>query len=114
VSPATLSRLTQGWPDELVPWHQQDLTGKRYVYYWTDGVYVEIRLEDARHCLLVLIGADANGQKALGGLWDGYRESAQSWQELLLDLQSRGLAHGPTLAIGDGALGLRIDTMLAG
>jgi len=105
LSPATLSRLKQGWHDELAQWQQRDLTGKRYVYFWVDGVYLETRLEDARHCILVLIGADAKGQKELVGLWDGYRESEQSWKELLLDLQSRGLAHGPTLAIGDGALG---------
>lgn len=105
LSPATLSRLKQGWQDELAQWQQRDLTGKRYVYFWVDGVYLETRLEDARHCILVLIGADAKGQKELVGLWDGYRESEQSWKELLLDLKSRGLAHGPTLAIGDGALG---------
>jgi putative transposase len=105
LSPATLSRLKQGWQDELAQWQQRDLTGKRYVYFWVDGVYLETRLEDARHCILVLIGADAKGQKELVGLWDGYRESEQSWKELLLDLQSRGLAHGPALAIGDGALG---------
>jgi transposase-like protein len=114
LSPATLSRLTQGWHDELGQWQQRDLTGKRYVYGWADGVYVETRLEDAQHCILVLIGADVKDQKELIRLWDGYRESAQSWKELLLDLQSRGLAHGPTLAIGHGASGLRIDTMLAG
>jgi putative transposase len=105
LSPATLSRLKQGWQDELAQWQQRDLTGKRYVYFWVDGVYLETRLEDTRHCILVLIGADAKGQKELVGLWDGYRESEQSWKELLLDLKSRGLAHGPTLAIGDGALG---------
>jgi putative transposase len=105
LSPATLSRLKQGWQDELAQWQQRDLTGKRYVYFWVDGVYLETRLEEARHCILVLIGADAKGQKELVGLWDGYRESEQSWKELLLDLKSRGLAHGPALAIGDGALG---------
>jgi putative transposase len=105
LSPATLSRLKQGWQDELAQWQQRDLTGKRYVYFWVDGVYLETRLEEARHCILVIIGADAKGQKELVGLWDGYRESEQSWKELLLDLQSRGLAHGPTLAVGDGALG---------
>lgn len=105
LSPATLSRLKQGWQDELAQWQQRDLTGKRYVYVWVDGVYLETRLEDTRHCMLVIIGADASGQKELVGLWDGYRESEQSWKDLLLDLQSRGLAQAPTLAIGDGALG---------
>jgi putative transposase len=105
LSPATLSRLKQGWQDELAQWQQRDLTGKRYVYFWVDGVYLETRLEEARHCILVIIGADAKGQKELVGLWDGYRESEQSWKELLLDLKSRGLAQAPALAIGDGALG---------
>jgi transposase-like protein len=88
LSPATLSRLKQGWQDELAQWQQRDLTGKRYVYFWVDGVYLETRLEDTRHCLLVIIGADASGQKELVGLWDGYRESEQSWKELLLDLKT--------------------------
>ena len=105
LSPATLSRLKQGWQEELAQWQQRDLTGKRYVYVWVDGVYLETRLEEARHCILVIIGADASGQKELVGLWDGFRESEQSWKDLLLDLKSRGLVHGPTLAIGDGALG---------
>src|SRR5919202_6073188 len=105
LSPATISRLKQSWQEELTQWQRRDLSGKRYVYFWVDGVYFATRLEEARHCILVIIGADASGQKELVGLWDGYRESEQSWKELLLDLQSRGLAHGPTLAIGDGALG---------
>ena len=90
LSPATLSRLKQGWQEELAQWQQRDLTGKRYVYFWVDGVYLETRLEESRHCLLVIIGADTSGQKELVGLWDGYRESEQSWQDLLLALQSRG------------------------
>jgi transposase-like protein len=105
LSPATISRLKQRWHEELAQWQGRSLAGKRYVYFWVDGVYFETRLEDARHCILVIIGADASGHKELVGLWDGYRESEQSWQELLLDLKSRGLEHGPTLAIGDGALG---------
>lgn len=105
LSPATLSRLKQGWQDELAQWQQRDLTGKRYVYFWVDGVYLETRLEESRHCMLVIIGADASGQKELVGLWDGYRESEQSWKEGLLDLKSRGLVQAPVLAIGDGALG---------
>jgi putative transposase len=105
LSPATISRLKQGWHEELTQWQGRSLTGKRYVYFWVDGVYFETRLEEARHCILVIIGADPTGQKELVGLWDGYRESEQSWKEFLLDLKSRGLAQGPTLAIGDGALG---------
>jgi putative transposase len=105
VSPATLSRLKQGWQDELAQWQRRDLTGKRYVYFWVDGVYFETRLDDARHCILVIIGADATGHKELVGLWDGYREREQSWKELLLDLKSRGLVQAPAWAIGEGALG---------
>ena len=68
-------------------------------------MYFETRLEEARHCILVIMGADLSRHKELVGLWDGYRESEQSWKELLLDLKSRGLEHGPALASGDGALG---------
>ena len=105
LSATTISRLKQSWHEELTQWQGRSLTGKRYVYFWVDGVYLETRLEEARHGIRVLMGATADGQKALVGLWDGSRESAQSWKALLLDLQSRGLEHGPALAIGDGALG---------
>ena len=105
LSSATISRLKQGWYDELTQWQGRSLKGKRYVYFWVDGVYFETRLEDARHCILVIIGADAQGHKELVGLWDGRRESEQSWKDLLLDLKSHGLEHEPALAIGDGALG---------
>jgi transposase-like protein len=105
LSSATISRLKQAWHDELPQWQSRSLQGKRYVYFWVDGVYFETRLEEARHCILVIIGAAASGQKELVGLWDGYCESEQSWKELLLDLKSRGLEDGPALAIGDGALG---------
>jgi transposase-like protein len=105
LSASTIGRLKEAWSEEHMRWSKRDLSAKRYVYFWVDGVYLETRLEDARHCMLVIIGADPNGQKELVGLWDGYRESEQSWKELLLDLQSRGLAQAPALAIGDGALG---------
>ena len=105
LSPATISRLKQRWHEELAQWQGRSLAGKRYVYFWVDGVYFETRLEEARHCILVIMGADPSGHKELVGLWDGYRESEQSWKDLLLDLKSRGLEHGPALAIGDGALG---------
>lgn len=105
LSPATISRLKQSWQEELTQWQGRSLRGKRYVYFWVDGVYFETRLEAARHCILVIIGADATGHKELVGLWDGYRESEQSWKDLLLDLKSHGLEHAPALAIGDGALG---------
>jgi len=105
LSPATISRLKQGWHEELTQWQGRSLTGKRSIYVWVDGVYFETRLEEARHCILVIMGATPEGHTELVGLWDGYRESEQSWKELLLDLQNRGLEHGPALAIGDGALG---------
>jgi putative transposase len=81
------------------------LSAKRYVYFWVDGIYFEARMEDAKQCMLVIMGADVTGKKELVGLWDGYRESEQWWKELLLDLEQHGLAQGPCLAIGEGALG---------
>ena len=104
LSPATLGRLKQGWQEELTQWQHRGLSGKRYVYFWVDGVYFETRLEEAQHCIFVIIGADTRGQKELVGLWAGYRESERSWEGLLLDLKSRGLEQGPALAIGNGAL----------
>ncbi len=105
LSATTVGRLKEVWKDELEAWRRGDLTGKRYVYYWVDGVYFQARLEQAKQCFLVIIGADEAGNKELVGLWDGFRESEQSWTELLLDLKSRGLEIGPKLATGDGALG---------
>jgi len=84
---------------------KRDLSAKRYVYFWVDGIHVQARLEDDAQCLLVIIGATPEGKKELVGLIDGVRESAQSWKELLLDLKRRGLAMGPELAVADGALG---------
>jgi putative transposase len=81
------------------------LSAKRYVYFWVDGIYFEARMEEAKQCMLVIMGADASGKKELVGLCHGYRESEQSWKELLLDLKQHGLQHSPSLAIGDGALG---------
>jgi putative transposase len=83
----------------------RDLSAKRYVYFWADGIHVQARLEDDAQCLLVIIGATPEGKKELVGLIDGVRESAQSWKELLLDLKRRGLSIGPELAVADGALG---------
>ena len=105
LSAATVCRLKEVWKDELETWQRRDLSGKRYVYFWADGVYFQARLEQAKQCFLVIIGADEAGNKELVGLWDGFRESEQSWMELLLDLKSRGLTMGPKLATGDGALG---------
>ena len=105
LSPATVGRLKEVWKGELEAWQRRDLTGKQYAYFWVDGVYFQARLEQAKQCFLVIIGADEAGNKELIGLWDGFRESEQSWSELLLDLKSRGLTMGPKLATGDGALG---------
>ena len=105
LSASTIGRLKEVWADEHARWLKRDLSTKRYVYFWVDGIYVQARLEDEAQCLLVIIGATPEGKKELVGLADGLRESAQSWRELLFDLKRRGLAMGPQLAIGDGALG---------
>ena len=105
LAPATIRRLKQGWHAELSQWQGRSLQGTRYIYCWVDGVDCETRLEDARHGILVIIGADTQGHKARVGLWEGYRERAPSWKALWLDLQSHGLEPGPALAIGDGAWG---------
>ena len=105
LSASTVGRLKDAWSDEHARWSKRDLSAKRYVYFWADGIYVQARLEDDAQCLLVIIGATPEGKKELVGLVDGVRESAQSWRELLLDLKRRGLAIGPELAVADGALG---------
>jgi transposase-like protein len=105
LSATTVGRLKEAWSEEHVRWSKRDLSAKRYVYVWADGIHVQARLEDAAQCLLVIIGATPEGKKELVGLIDGVRESAQSWKELLLDLKRRGLAIGPELAVADGALG---------
>jgi len=105
LSASTIARLKDAWSDEHVHWSKRDLSAKRYVYFWIDGIHVQARLENDAQCLLVIIGATPEGKKELVGLIDGVRESAQSWKELLLDLKRRGLAIGPELAIADGGLG---------
>jgi putative transposase len=105
LSASTIGRLKDAWSDEHVRWSKRDLSAKRYVYFWVDGIHVQARLEDDAQCLLVIIGATPEGKKELVGLIDGVRESAQSWKELLLDLKRRGLTMGPELAVADGALG---------
>jgi putative transposase len=102
----TVRRLTQAWQEEHARWQKRDLSTRRYVYLWADGVHFTPRLEHERQCLLVLIGADASGRKELLAVEDGLRESAQSWRELLLRLRDEnGLKLDPELATGDGALG---------
>jgi transposase-like protein len=105
LSASTIARLKDVWAEEHACWCKRDLSAKRYVYVWADGIYVQARLETEAQCLLVIIGTTPEGKKELVGLVDGLRESAQSWKELLLDLKRRGLAMGPELAIADGALG---------
>ena len=98
-------RLKQKWETEYEQWNQRDLTGKRFAFLWVDGIYFNVRLDDERSCVLVVIAADTTGKKELLAVADGYRESKDSWRELLLDLQRRGLTMDPSLAIGDGGLG---------
>jgi transposase-like protein len=105
LSASTIGRLKDAWSDEHARWSKRDLSAKRYVYFWVDGIHVQARLEDDAQCLLVIIGATPEGKKELVGLIDGVRESAHSWREMLLDLKRRGLAIGPELAVADGALG---------
>jgi len=105
LSASTIARLKDVWADEHARWLKRDLSTRRYVYFWADGIHVQARLEDAAQCLLVIIGATPEGRKELVGLIDGVRESTQSWRELLLDLKRRGLTIGPELAVADGALG---------
>ena len=105
LSASTVVRLKQTWEDDYKQWNQRDLTGKRYVYLWADGIHFNVRLEEDRTCILVLMGATADGRKELIAIQDGYRESEQSWKSLLLDVKQRGLAVDPELAVGDGALG---------
>jgi transposase-like protein len=105
LSATTITRLKAGWEDEFQEWTKRSLEGKKYVYVWADGVHFNIRLEEDRLCILVLLGATEDGRKELIAVADGYRESEQSWKALLLDVKSRGLAVDPKLATGDGALG---------
>lgn len=105
LSANTVTRLKAAWEEEHRAWSQRSLKDKRYVYVWADGVHFNIRLEEGRQCILVLMGATADGKKELIAIADGFRESEQSWKELLLDCKARGLEIEPHLAIGDGALG---------
>ena len=105
LSASTITRLKEVWQGEFQEWTQRPLKGKEYVYVWADGVHFNIRLEEDRQCILVLMGATADGRKELIAITDGYRESEQSWKALLLDVKARGLVVDPKLATGDGALG---------
>jgi len=106
LSPAVISRLTAEWQGEYERWQKRDLSARRYVYVWADGVFLQARMEDHGECMLVLIGATPEGKKELIGFQVGVRESAQSWRELLVEVKSRGLTIAPEIAVGDGALGV--------
>jgi transposase-like protein len=105
LSASTISRLKAKWEAEHEKWSRRDLSQKRYVYFWADGIYFNVRLEESRQCILIIIGVTEYGQKEFVAIEDGYRESEQSWREVLLGLKHRGLDIGPALAVGDGALG---------
>ena len=105
LSASAIGRLKDGWQDEHATWQKRDLSARRYVYVWADGIHLEARLEDEKQCILVLIGATPEGRKELVGFTDGARESAHDWRELLLDLKRRGLDVSPELMVADGALG---------
>jgi putative transposase len=104
LSASTVNRLTQAWQAEHAEWSERDLSGLDYVYFWVDGIHFNIRLEEDRLCTLVIVGVRPDGTKELVALADGYRESTDSWAEVLRSLRDRGLA-APVLAVGDGALG---------
>lgn len=105
LSASTIAQLKEVWIDEHKRWKAHDLSAKRYVYIWADGIYLQARLEDEKQCILVIIGATPEGKKELVGFTDGLRESAQDWRELLLNLKRRGLTYAPELAVADGGLG---------
>lgn len=105
LSPSVVSRLTGEWQGEYDRWQKRDLSARRYVYVWADGVYLQARMEDSAECMLVVIGATPEGRKELVGFQVGVRESEQSWRELLVELKTRGLGVAPQIAVGDGALG---------
>jgi putative transposase len=105
LSASTIGRLKDVWRDEHKRWHGRDLSARRYVYMWADGIHLQARLEEEKQCILVIIGATPEGRKELVGSTDGTRESTHDWRALLLDLKRRGLAAAPELAVADGALG---------
>ena len=105
LSPSVIGRLKEEWQVEYDRWQRRDLSARRYVYIWADGVYLQARMEDDAACMLVIVGATPEGRKELVGFQVGVRESAQSWRELLVGLKARGLSATPQIAVGDGALG---------
>lgn len=105
LSATNIVRLKEGWKQDYEAWNKRDLSEKHYVYIWVDGIHFNVRLDDERSCVLVIIGATKDGTKELLAVQDGYRESKLAWQEILRDLKGRGLNKLPELAVGDGALG---------
>jgi len=105
LSAANIVRLKKCWEDEYLAWEKRDLSGKEYAYIWVDGIHFNVRLEGERSCILVIMGADSDGNKELLAVSDGYRESTVSWREMLLGLKKQGMGNSPKLAVGDGALG---------
>jgi len=105
LSATNIVRLKKCWEEEYRQWSKRSLAEKQYVYIWVDGIYFNVRLDSERSCILVIMGADAEGNKELIAVTDGYRESTEGWREMLVDLQHRGLRFAPKLAVGDGALG---------
>lgn len=105
LSPSTVTRLKEVWHDEYEQWRKRKLSSNQYAYVWADGVYFNARIEGDRSCILVIVGAKYNGEKEILAVAAGYRESEESWKELLLELKDRGMSVDPKLAIADGALG---------
>jgi putative transposase len=104
LSAATITRLTEQWKDDARAFAARSLAEVDYVYVWVDGIHLKVRLEQDKVCLLVMIGVRADGTKELVALSDGFRESSESWADLLRDCKRRGMT-APVLAVGDGALG---------
>jgi transposase-like protein len=116
LSPGVIARLTGEWRKDYDRWQHRDLSARRYVYIWADGVYLQARMEPQAECMLVILGATPEGKKELVGFQVGVRESAQSWRELLIDIKARGLSVPPEIAVGDGAMGFwkALDEVLPG
>lgn len=105
LSPTNIVRLKSQWEEEYKAWRTRDLSKKRYIYFWADGIYFNVRLSNDRPCLLVIIGVLEDGTKEIVAIYDGHRESKISWIEVLSNLKMQGLTNPPSLAVGDGALG---------
>ncbi|MFH1846493.1 MAG: IS256 family transposase [Candidatus Omnitrophota bacterium] len=105
LSAQNVVRLKKVWEDEYNEWNKRDLSGEEYVYWWVDGIYFNVRLDDERQCMLVIVGAKPDGTKEVVAIYDGFRESKESWRSVIRALKRQGLTKWPRLAIGDGALG---------